>query len=267
MQTGLSGKTIIITGAANGIGRATALAFAAEGAHIAMIDHDERELTSAADEVRSKGVCAYAVVGDLGSAHGVQKSVNEVLAQLPDGVDVLINNVGHADPKPFMEITDENWERTFQLNFMSTVRVTRQVLPILRMKERAVILNNASDLARQPEATPADYGALKAALLSLTKSLARSEAPKIRVNAVAPGPIWSTFWSRPGGFADGLAAVHNMSPRQAVDHEMKLRQLPLERMGEPIEVANIMVFMASDLASYVTSSVWGVDGGSIRGLL
>jgi NAD(P)-dependent dehydrogenase (short-subunit alcohol dehydrogenase family) len=267
MQTGLSGKTVFITGAANGIGRATALAFAAEGAHVAMIDHDAKELASAADEVSAKGVHVYAVEGDLGTPEGVRKSVDEILAQLPDGLDVLVNNVGHADPKPFMNITDENWDRTFQLNFMSTVRVTRQVIPILRKKKSAVILNNASDLGRQPEAAPADYGALKAALLSLTKSLARSEAPNIRVNAVAPGPIWSTFWLRPGGFADGLSAIHNMPPREAVAHEMKLRQLPLERLGEPEEVANIMVFLASDLASYVTSSVWGVDGGSIRSLV
>jgi 3-oxoacyl-[acyl-carrier protein] reductase len=108
---------------------------------------------------------------------------------------------------------------------------------------------------------------MKAAMLSVTKSLARAEAPRIRVNAVAPGPIWSTFWSRPGGFADGLAAIHNLPPRQAVDHEMKLRHLPLERMGEPEEVANVVVFLASDLASYITSSVWGVDGGSIRSLI
>jgi 3-oxoacyl-[acyl-carrier protein] reductase len=267
MQTGLTGKTVLITGAANGIGRATSLAFAGEGAHVAMIDHDAKELASAAEEVSAKGVHAYAIVGDLSSTDNVWKSVSEVLALLPNGLDILINNVGHADPKPFMEITDENWERTFQLNFMSAVRVTRQVLPVLRQKERAVILNNASDLGRQPEAAPADYGALKAALLSLTKSLARSEAPKIRVNAVAPGPIWSTFWLRPGGFADGLSAIHNMPPREAVAHEMKLRQLPLERLGEPIEVANIMVFLASDLSSYVTSSVWGVDGGSIRSLI
>jgi 3-oxoacyl-[acyl-carrier protein] reductase len=137
----------------------------------------------------------------------------------------------------------------------------------LRKKSKAAIVNNASDLGRQPEAAPADYGAMKAAMLSITKSLARAEAPRIRVNAVAPGPIWSTFWSRPGGFAEGLAAIHNMPPRQAVDQEMKLRQLPLERLGEPEEVANIMMFLASDLASYVTSSVWGVDGGSIRSIV
>jgi NAD(P)-dependent dehydrogenase (short-subunit alcohol dehydrogenase family) len=108
---------------------------------------------------------------------------------------------------------------------------------------------------------------MKAALLSLTKSLARAEAPAIRINAVAPGPIWTPFWTNPGGFADSLAAVHGLPPREAVEHEMKLRQLPLARMGEPEEVANVIVFMASPLASFVTGSVWGIDGGSIRSLI
>ena len=267
METGLAGKTVLITGAANGIGRATALAFAAEGAHVAMIDCDRDALADTADAVRARGVQAHACVGDLRMAAGIAESLQQLIPHLQGGLDVLVNNVGHADPKPFDDITDEDWERAFQINFLSAVRTTRHLLPLLRQRERAVILFNASDLGRQPEAAPADYGAMKAALMSLTKSLARSEAPKIRVNAVAPGPIWSTFWSRPGGFADGLAAIHNMPPRDAINHEMKLRQLPLMRLGEPEEVASIFVFLASDLASYVTSSVWGVDGGSIRSII
>jgi NAD(P)-dependent dehydrogenase (short-subunit alcohol dehydrogenase family) len=267
METGLGGKTVLITGGANGIGRATALAFAKEGAQVALLDHDKAELMNTADLIRNHRANVFPVEADLGTAQGVEAGITAMLAALPNGLDILINNVGHAEPKPFMEIADEQWERTFQLNLMSTVRVTRLLLPVLRQKNKAAIVNNASDLGRQPEAAPADYGAMKAAMLSLTKSLARAEAPRIRVNAVAPGPIWSTFWSRSGGFAEGLAAIHNMPPRQAVDHEMKLRQLPLERLGEPEEVANIMVFLASDLASYVTSSVWGVDGGSIRSIV
>ena len=145
--------------------------------------------------------------------------------------------------------------------------MTRKLLPLMRKRPGAAIVNNASDLGRQPEAIPADYAAMKAALLSLTKSLARAEAPAIRINAVAPGPIWTPFWTNPGGFADSLAAVHGMPARQAVEHEMKLRQLPLARMGEPEEVANVIVFLASPLASFVTGSVWGIDGGSIRSLI
>lgn len=267
METGLAGKTVLVTGGANGIGRATAVAFATEGAHLVLLDRDKLELAKTADLVASDNVKIFTIEADLSTAAGVEAGIASALQLLPNGLDVLINNVGNAEPKPFLEITDEQWERCFQINLMSMVRVTRLLLPALRQKDRAAIVNNASDLGRQPEAAPADYGAMKAAMLSLTKSLARSEAPRIRVNAVAPGPIWSTFWSRPGGFAEGLAGIHNLPPRQAVDHEMKLRQLPLERLGEPEEVASIMVFLASDRASYVTSSVWGVDGGSIRSII
>ncbi len=267
MNTGLENRTVLITGAANGIGRATALAFAREGARLALIDSDATQLAKTQAEIAAYGAEVWSVVADLSSAAGCSTGLEELLRQLPDGVDVLFNNVGQADPKPFMEITDEQWDRSFQITLMSAVRITRQLLPVLRKKEKAAIVMNASDLARQPEPAPADYGAMKAAMLSVTKSLARSEAPTIRVNAVAPGPIWSTFWSRPGGFADGLAAIHHLPPRQAVDHEMTLRQLPLERLGEPEEVANVVVFLASELASYITSSVWGVDGGSIRSIL
>jgi NAD(P)-dependent dehydrogenase (short-subunit alcohol dehydrogenase family) len=136
----------------------------------------------------------------------------------------------------------------------------------MRKKGSGVIVNNASDLGRQPEPNPIDYGCLKAALLALTKGLARAEGPAIRINAVAPGPIWTPFWTKPGGFAETLGRVHSLPPMEAVEHEMKLRQLPLARLGRPEEVANVIVFLASDLASFVTSSVWGVDGGSVRSI-
>jgi NAD(P)-dependent dehydrogenase (short-subunit alcohol dehydrogenase family) len=148
---------------------------------------------------------------------------------------------------------------------MSYVRVFRCELSIL-LDGRGVIINNASDLARQPEPVPIDYSVSKAAILSLTKALARAEGPRIRVNAVAPGPIWTPFWTKPGGFAETMGKYHKMEPQAAVEHEMKLRQLPLQRLGTPEEVANVIVFLASNLASFVTSAVWGVDGGSIRSI-
>ena len=267
METGLAGKTVLVTGAAFGIGYATALGFAREGAHLTLIDRDKVNLEARAEELRRHGVRVVTATADLAKAEGVALGLDAILRELPEGPDVLVNNVGFAAPKPFMEITDEQWEMTFQINLMAAVRMTRKLLPLLRNHPQAAIVNNASDLGRQPEAVPADYGAMKAALLSLTKSVARAEAPRIRVNAVAPGPIWTNFWSASGGFADALAAVHQMPPRQAVDHEMQLRQLPLARMGEPEEVANVIVFLASPLASFVTGSVWGIDGGSIRSLI
>ncbi|TPJ71301.1 SDR family oxidoreductase [Mesorhizobium sp. B2-7-1] len=265
MDTGLKGKTVLITGAASGIGRATALAFAREGADLRLIDMDVAGLKETAASASATGVDITLAVADLSSAQGVEQGIADAFPAGNGRLDVLVNNVGIVDAQPFDLLTDAHWQRTFDVNFLSNIRMTRALLPRLR-ESRGAVVNNTSDLARQPETIPADYAALKTALVSITKSLARAEAPHVRVNAVAPGPVWSPLWSRPGGFADKLAEVHGMPPRQAVDHEMKLRQLPLERMGEPEEVADIIVFLASERASFVTSSVWGVDGGSIRNL-
>ena len=267
METNLRGKTVLITGAAKGIGRATALGFAKEGARIAAVDIDKGELASLVAEIKAMGGEAASGYGDLSTADGVRSSIAEALKGYGSNIDVLVNNVGSGAVRTFDQLTDEDWDQTIQLNFMSYVRSVRAVLPAMRQRGSGVIINNASDLARQPEPVPNDYSVSKAAVLAFTKGLARSEGPKIRVNAVAPGPVWTPFWSKPGGFADTFATFHKMPPKEAVEHELSLRQLPLNRLGTPEEVANVIVFLASDLASFVTSAVWGVDGGSIRSII
>jgi NAD(P)-dependent dehydrogenase (short-subunit alcohol dehydrogenase family) len=266
MDSGLAGKVVLITGAAMGIGRATALAFAKEGANLALLDIAKAELDALANEAAAIGVKVSVSNADLATEAGVAAGIKETLSAHGGTLDVLVNNVGSGAVRAFDQLTDADWDSTMNLNFMSYVRACRVALPILRDKG-GVIVNNASDLARQPEPVPIDYSASKAAVLALTKGLARSEAPKIRVNAVAPGPIWTPFWSKPGGFAETMGQFHKMPPKQAVEHEMSLRQLPLGRLGKPEEVANVIVFLASDLASFVTSAVWGVDGGSIRSII
>jgi NAD(P)-dependent dehydrogenase (short-subunit alcohol dehydrogenase family) len=267
MESGLAGKVVLITGAAMGIGRATALAFAKEGANLALLDKDAKELDAVKKEATGLGVKVATVVADLSTEKGVADGIKSGLASYGGTLDVLVNNVGSGSVRTFDQLTDADWDSTMNLNFMSYVRACRTVLPLLRAKGSGVIINNASDLARQPEPVPVDYSASKAAVLALTKGLARSEGPKIRVNAVAPGPIWTPFWTKPGGFAETMGQFHKMPPQQAVEHEMSLRQLPLARLGKPEEVANVIVFLASDLASFVTSAVWGVDGGSIRSII
>jgi NAD(P)-dependent dehydrogenase (short-subunit alcohol dehydrogenase family) len=267
MDSGLAGKVVLITGAAKGIGRATALAFAREKANLALIDIDKGDLDSVRKEAHALGVKVSLSHADQGSDKGVTSGIKEVLAPFGGTLDVLVNNVGAGAVRTFEQLSDADWDATMNLNFMSYVRATRAVLPILRKKGGGAIVNNASDLARQPEPVPVDYSVSKAAVLALTKAIARTEGPKIRVNAVAPGPVWTPFWTKPGGFAETMGQFHKMPPQEAVEHEMSLRQLPLGRLGRPEEVANVIVFLASDLASFVTSSVWGVDGGSIRSII
>lgn len=263
METGLSGKTVLITGAAHGIGRATAEAFAAEGARLGLLDRDGAALEELSGSLDAETATSE---NDLSTQEGVESGIASVTEALGGAVDILVNNVGAGAVRTFDDLSDDVWRETLELNFFSYVRAIRAVLP--GMRERGgCIVNNASDLARQPEPAPIDYAVSKTAILSLTKALARAEGPTIRVNAVAPGPIWTPFWTKPGGFAETLGKVHGMPPEQAVEHEMKLRQLPLERLGRPEEVAGVILFLASDLASFVTSSVYGVDGGSIRNVI
>jgi NAD(P)-dependent dehydrogenase (short-subunit alcohol dehydrogenase family) len=267
VESNLKGKAVLITGAASGIGRASALAFAKEGCRLALVDIDKGELEKLSAEIKASGAEVGSGLGDLATSEGVTKGISAALKGFDGRVDVLVNNVGSGFVRTFDQLTDDDWDKTLQLNFMSYVRAIRHVLPGMRERRSGVIVNNASDLARQPEPVPTDYSVSKAAVLALTKGLARSEGPNIRVNAVAPGPVWTPFWSKPGGFADTMAAFHKMPPKEAVEHELSLRQMPLKRLGTPEEVANVIVFLASDLASFVTSSVWGVDGGTVRSIV
>lgn len=266
MQLNMQGRRALITGAASGIGAAVCQQFAAEGVQVMAADINSEGLKESGNKAGNQPGSIASVACDLSTLDGCESAVAAAVDSL-GGLDILVNNVGAGAVRTFEQLTDDEWLHTMNLNFMSYVRTSRAALPHLRNSSNgAAIVNNASDLAKQPETQPIDYAASKAAVLSLTKGLARGEGPHIRVNAVAPGPIWTPFWTKEGGFAETLSALHGLPPMEAVEHEMKLRQLPLQRLGTAEEVANVIVFLASPMTSFVTGSVWGIDGGSIRSL-
>jgi NAD(P)-dependent dehydrogenase (short-subunit alcohol dehydrogenase family) len=211
------------------------------------------------------GVTVALSNADLGSEAGVASGIEEVLAPFGRTLDVLVNNVGAGAVRTFDQLSDADWDATMNLNFMSYVRAVRVVLPILRERGGAIV-NNASDLARQPERACRLFR-FQGGRTCSDQSPGARRRPKDQGQRRCARSGWTPFWTKSGGFAETLGAYHKMPPQKAVEHEMSLRQLPMGRLGQPEEVANVIVFLASDLAGFVTSSVWGVDGGSIRSII
>jgi NAD(P)-dependent dehydrogenase (short-subunit alcohol dehydrogenase family) len=256
---GCQDKSVYITGGAQGIGFAVAQGFLAAGARVAISDVETHTLEAAR---ASLGPDLHIVAADLTSADDVRRANEDVAAWSGGAPDVLVNNVGRGSSNSFLDAEDADWEHSFQLNLMSHIRTTRFFLPT--MARTAVVVNMASDLAKQPESVPVEYGAMKAALLHLTKNLAVTYAP-IRVNAVLPGPVWTPLWSGPGGLIDQLSSKSGLDRDAALAQYLEDRQMPLG-FADPADVANLVLFLSSDLAKSITGA--GIDlGGTIRGLL
>ena len=253
METGLKGRVVVITGANSGIGLACAEAFAAEGARVVGGDRSVSSMS------RIEGVLP--VEADLLTASGPRALVDRAVREF-GGVDVLVNNLGGAKHRDsFLDVDDAAWQETLDLNFTCGVRACRAVLPVMVDRGRGAIVSIASDAGRQPDPFYVDYCVAKAAIISLVKSLSIEFGPKgVRANAVAPGPTLT-----PGlieFFATSAAPKWGMTTEAAIDHFAKdIRKLPLGKLGDPSDVAAMVVFLASDLAKQVTGSTFGVDGG------
>lgn len=262
MDLGLSGKTAYVTGAATGIGRATVEALAAEGAAVYAVDIQGDTLRGYVGELGLDGVAVGEF--DLSTEPGVDAAAEAATAHFGGAPDILINNVGAGRMLGFDEIDDALWHRTLELNLFAMVRTCKKLLPAMAAKGDTSVVNVASDLARQAEPVIVDYAASKAAMLSVSKSLALSYSPAVRVNSVCPGPIWTPFWYAPGGFAETMEKTYGATGQEAIDAFIADRGIPMGRMGLPEEVARTIVFLASPAASYTTGAVYGVDGGTIR---
>jgi len=244
----LQDKVAIITGGDSGIGRATAIAFAKEGASLAIVYFSEDEdAAETARLIEGYGRPCMLLRGDLGEPAFSTTVVDAVLKQYGT-IDILINNAGEQHPQEQLEdITPEQLERTFRTNVFAMFYLTQAVLP--HLQAGAAIVNTASVTAYKGNPTLLDYSSTKGAIVSFTRSLALSlAAKKIRVNAVAPGPIWTPL------------IPSTFSP----EHVAKFgHDVPLDRPGQPEEVAMAFVYLASQDASYVTGQTLHVNGGAI----
>ncbi|MEY9104538.1 NAD(P)-dependent dehydrogenase (short-subunit alcohol dehydrogenase family) [Bradyrhizobium yuanmingense] len=246
MTANLEGKVALITGAARGIGFASAGKLLSRGARVAIADIDG-EAAGAAAKSLGGGEDVIAIKADVGSADSIRDMMEQIDARW-GRIDILVNNAGGGKLQPFLEATLEEWERTFQLNLTSAFLIGQAAAQRMSASgEGGAIINITSVSGQRGGERRAAYGSSKAGLEQLTRIMAvELAAHGVRVNAVAPGPIAPA----PGVF------IHNQAEQDAY-----LNLLPIRRFGKPEEIADAVAFLASDESRWVTGHILNVDGG------
>lgn len=244
----LDGKVALVTGGDSGIGRAVAVAFAREGADVAVLYlNEEEDAQETRRLVEKEGRRCFTLAGDIGDEAFCRDAVQKAVGEL-GGLDVLVNNAAEQHPQESIEdITAEQLERTFRTNIFSMFYLTKAALP--HLKEGSAIVNTTSVTAYKGSPQLLDYSSTKGAIVAFTRSLSMSLIEKgIRVNGVAPGPIWTPLI--PATFPEDKVAEFGAD-------------VPMKRPGQPEEVARCFVFLASDDASYISGQILHPNGGEI----
>jgi 3-oxoacyl-[acyl-carrier protein] reductase len=264
MDLGLDGKACVVTGASRGIGLAIARGLAEEGARVLLVARDAERLERAVGELPA-GAAATAAL-DV-TAPDAGERVVAACEEAFGGIDALVNNAGLSQARALEDLSDEDWQRQWELHVMAPMRLMRAAAP--RMEERGGgrIVNVASSAGKRPSSTlgPA-YSVTKAAELSLSRVFAdRWAARGVLVNAVTPGPVEGELWLAEGGLADQVAARQG-GDREAVLEAVRART-PRGRLGSEEEVAAVVVFLCSARAANVVGAAWSVDGGTVPTIL
>lgn len=263
MDLELNGKTALVTGSTLGIGFAIAKRLAREGAKVILNGRTDKRVAEALAkfEKGAPGTKVRGVAADLGNAEGCAELVKQV-----SHVDILVNNVGIFEPKPFEQITDEEWERFFAINVMSGVRLSRAYLPGMKQRDWGRIVFISSESALQIPAEMIHYGMTKTAQLAVARGLAETCAgTRVTVNSVLPGPTSSEGVTV---FVSDLAQQKKMSPAD-VEKEFFKSGRPtsiLQRFIEPEEIADVVAFVCSPLAAAISGASVRADGGVLRSI-
>lgn len=262
MNLGLKDRVALVAASSQGIGRATAEAFAAEGCRIAMCARNQQTLLAAADEIRGKySVEVFAQAFDVTNSADVSRFVAGVAGKF-GGVDICVTNAGGPPAKGFLAATLEEWQRALEQNFLSAVYFAREVIPHMQRKHWGRIITITSITTKQPVADLVLSNAVRAAVVGLVKSLANEFGKDgILVNNVGPG---FTATDRLKEIANARAGSSGKGEQEIF--EGWAADAPLKRLGDPREVAETIVWLASERASYITGQTVLVDGGMYKGL-
>jgi 3-oxoacyl-[acyl-carrier protein] reductase len=261
MDLGLAGRIAVVTGASQGIGRAIALTLAAEGADVVAVARRREPLERLTRDLAALGRDAHAVPADVATAAGVQATVTATLERF-DRVDVLVNNAGKGSPKPMLELTDDDWRTSLELNLMSAVRMSLACVPHMREQGFGRIVNISSRVGREPDPYFTPYAAAKAALINFSKNLANAFSKDgILTNCVVPGLIRSEAVEQA---AEQSATATGRTADEVLAAVLAKRPIPAGRMGEPGDVAGLVALLVSERGSWITGSCFTVDGGIIR---
>jgi NAD(P)-dependent dehydrogenase (short-subunit alcohol dehydrogenase family) len=262
MDLELGGKTALVTGGSRGIGLATALALGREGARVAIAARERATLDAAAVEIEGRtGRRPVVIEADCTRPADVAAMVERAVAGL-GGIDILVNSVGAAKGGHFLELSEDDWAESLASKLLGEIRCCREALPALRARGGGVVVNVIGHRGKQPEGRALPAGVANAGLVNFTVGLAQEEARHgVRVVGVSPGPvdtrrIHSVFETEARLLGVSVAAAR----------ERWLRHVPLGRVARPEEVADVIVFLASARASFISGTVVQVDGAATRGI-
>jgi 2-hydroxycyclohexanecarboxyl-CoA dehydrogenase len=248
----LSGQAALVTGGGQGIGRAIALALAAEGARVGVLDVQHDKAQAVRGELEARGVKALALGADLRDRGAVERAVGDALGQFGQ-LDVVVNNAGWDRMEPFLDSEEETWDRIIGINFKGLLYVLKAALPpMIARGAGGRVISIASDAGRVGSSGEAVYAGTKGAVIAFSKTLAREVARhRITVNVVCPGITETAL----------LQGIREASPRNARVIEAIARAIPLGRTGQPEDVAAAVAFLASPGAEYITGQTLSVSGG------
>jgi 3-oxoacyl-[acyl-carrier protein] reductase len=266
MELGLKGRACAVTGASSGIGRETARLLCAEGASVLLVARSEDALAEAAEECGRAGAPAHGNAEPLALDVTDPDAGERIVAEAGDRfgkLDVLVNNAGTARRRDLEDVPDDDWQAAWELNVMAPLRAMRAAVPGMADRGWGRIVNVSSSAGKRPSTETAEYSVAKAAELSLSRVFAdRYAGSGILVNAICPGPTSSELWMAEGGLADQAQERSGRAREDVLESVAASR--PLGRFADVGEIADGIVFLCSERASYVAGAAWSVDGGSVQ---